>query len=189
MQKQIEKTNEIPATDRECVTLFKQIEKFTESCNLLPPLSLAELRNLANKFIRNNNCSLTLLDWVMVMINNCLWKDTIASIPYECRILLLPQCLRDSKKCKAAFDEFGLLCAKCGLCSIYKFQQEAERLGMLTLVAEGSTAIAGLIESGQIDAVIGVSCLDALEKAFPLMVNHAIPGIAIPLFKDGCKST
>jgi geranylgeranyl pyrophosphate synthase len=37
--------------------------------------------------------------------------------------------------------------------------------------------------------VIGVACLDSLEKAFPLLINHAVPGIAIPLNKAGCKDT
>jgi geranylgeranyl pyrophosphate synthase len=37
--------------------------------------------------------------------------------------------------------------------------------------------------------VIGVGCLDSLEKTFPLLINNAVPGVAIPLNKSGCKDT
>lgn len=39
----------------------------------------------------------------------------------------------------------------------------------------------GLIQNRVVDSVIGVSCLDSLEKAFPLLISNAVPGLAIPL--------
>ena len=56
-------------------------------------------------------------------------------------------------------------------------------------MAEGFTQVIELIENHVVDAVIGVSCLDSLEKAFPLLVSHAVPGLAIPLNDDGCINT
>jgi geranylgeranyl pyrophosphate synthase len=56
-------------------------------------------------------------------------------------------------------------------------------------VAEGSTVVSKLLEGGKVDAVVGVSCLNALEKSFPHMADGAIPGLAIPLTTDGCVST
>ena len=64
-----------------------------------------------------------------------MWRDALAGIPYERRLLLMPKCLRVESKCPAPFDEFGLLCKKCGLCSIQDLQEEAERLGYAVLVA------------------------------------------------------
>ena len=60
---------------------------------------------------------------------------------------------------------------------------------MMSLVAEGFTSVVELIKNGLVDCVIGVSCLDSLEKAFPLLIGNAVPGIAVPLNFDGCKDT
>src|SRR4030081_3114798 len=43
-----------------------------------------------------------------------------------------------------------------------------------------------LIQTGKIEAIVGVSCLSVLEKAFPHMEAAAIPGVAIPLLQDDC---
>jgi len=43
--------------------------------------------------------------------------------------------------------------------------------------------------AGQVQAVVGVSCLSVLERTFPYMEAGAVPGIAIPLLKDGCIDT
>ena len=57
-------------------------------------------------------------------------------------------------------------------------QNEAERLGYAVLVAEGSALVMAIIQTGKIDALVGVSCLSVLEKAFPYMESAAIPGVA-----------
>ena len=118
-----------------------------------------------------------------------MWSEHLASVPFDRRLLLLPKCLRVEDKCPAPFDEFGLLCKQCGLCTIQDLQEEAERLGYAVLVAEGSALVMALIQSGKIDAIVGVSCLSVLERAFPYMEAAAIPGVAIPLLQDDCKDT
>ena len=94
---------------------------------------------------------------------------------------------------KRAFDQGRssrvILCKQCGLCSIQDLQDEAERLGYAVLVAEGSALVTAIIQTGKIDAIVGVSCLSVLEKAFPFMEAAAIPGIAIPLLQDDCIDT
>ena len=128
-------------------------------------------------------------DYVGVLLNNEVWSEHLASVPFDRRLLLLPKCLRVEDKCPAPFDEFGLLCKQCGLCTIQDLQEEAERLGYAVLVAEGSALVMALIQSGKIDAIVGVSCLSVLERAFPYMEAAAIPGVAIPLLQDDCKDT
>ena len=76
-------------------------------------------------------------DYVGILVNNEVWSEHLASVPFERRLLLLPKCLRVEDKCPAPFDEFGLLCKQCGLCTIQDLQEEAERLGYAVLVAEG----------------------------------------------------
>jgi geranylgeranyl diphosphate synthase type II len=92
-------------------------------------------------------------------------------------------------KCPAPFDEFGLLCKQCGLCTIQDLQAEAEKLGYAVLVAEGSAIVMSLIQTGKIEAIVGVSCLSVLERAFPYMEAAAVPGVAVPLLQDDCIDT
>jgi len=153
----------------------------------VPPLGTSELRTLAEEFVEREGLKPIYTDYVGVLLNGEVWKDTLAAVPFERRLLLLPKCLRIEEKCPAPFDEFGLLCKQCGLCSIQDLQEEAERLGYAVLVAEGSALVMAIIETGKIEAIVGVSCLSVLEKAFPFMEAAAIPGIAIPLLQDDCK--
>ncbi len=50
-------------------------------------------------------------------------------VPYSKRILLLPQCLRNHKRCKAADIGWSYVCRACGSCRIGKLITEARRLG------------------------------------------------------------
>src|SRR2546428_13034200 len=134
-------------------------------------------------------CDPVYRDYAGVLLSNEMWRETLASVPYEKRLLLLPKCLRVESKCPAPFDEFGLLCKQCGLCTIQDLQAEAEKLGYAVLVAEGSAIVMSLIQTGKIEAIVGVSCISVLERAFPYMEAAAIPGVAVPLLQDDCIDT
>lgn len=179
----------IPQSLQERKGLRSRIESFVSCQPFAPPLSIDDLNSLSEQFIGDNELDPAIKGWLMVEINNAIWRDTVASIPYDKRILLLPKCLNNSVHCKADMDELGLLCYRCNNCSIPNLQDKAEELGMMSMVAEGFTSVVGLVENRIVDTVIGVSCLDSLEKAFPLLINHAVPGLAIPLNKNGCKDT
>ncbi|MCC8197168.1 MAG: polyprenyl synthetase family protein [Tannerellaceae bacterium] len=179
----------IPASAEQRTYLRQQIENYVKSEALIPPLSMEELSVYADTLIKEQALDPATKGWIMVEANNTLWKETVASIPYEKRILLLPQCLSNSDHCTAETDEIGLLCRQCMNCPVAGLEKKAEELGMMSIVAEGFTAVMGLIQNRVVDTIIGVGCLESLEKAFPLMVNQAIPDIAIPLNKAGCKDT
>ena len=153
------------------------------------PISLEELRTHAEKLSAAEGLSEAFQNYVGVVINSEANREALAGVPFERRLLLLPKCLRVEDRCPAPFDEFGLLCKQCGLCTIQDLQAEAEKLGYAVLVAEGSALVMAIIQTGKIDAIIGVSCLSVLEKAFPYMEAAAIPGVAIPLLQDDCKDT
>ena len=167
--------------------VMRYVEERRES--LVPPLVLDELRDQADAVVARAGVDPVYRDYVGILINNEVWSEHLASVPFDRRLLLLPKCLRVEDKCPAPFDEFGLLCKQCGLCTIQDLQEEAERLGYAVLVAEGSALVMALIQSGKIDAIVGVSCLSVLERAFPYMEAAAIPGVAIPLLQDDCKDT
>ncbi len=155
----------------------------------VPPMPADPLREHAGRMLAAAGVPATYREYAGVLISNEMWRDALAGIPYERRLLLMPKCLRVEAKCPAPFDEFGLLCKKCGLCSIQDLQEEAERLGYAVLVAEGSAIVMSIIETGKIEAIVGVSCLSVLERAFPYMEAAAIPGVAIPLLQDDCIDT
>lgn len=179
----------IPSTAVERKALREQLDSYVAAQGLCPPLSLKQLEELADAFIIQQQLPVGMRDWLMVEIHNQVWKDVVAGIPFERRLLLLPKCLSKYGGCKGEYDEFGLLCHRCGSCLIPSLQDEADKWGMLSMVAEGFTQVIELIENQVIDAVIGVSCLGSLEKAFPLLVRHAVPGLAIALNDGGCKDT
>ena len=186
----------IPQTLEERTQLRKALRDFVQNQNLCPPVSLKQLEELADAFIAsfsmfNGQCSMVndFRPWLMVEIHNQLWLPIVAGIPHERRLLMLPKCLSKYGACQAEFDAYGLLCHRCGRCNIPRLQDKAEQLGGLSIVAEGFTQVIELIENRVVDAVIGVSCLDSLEKAFPLLVRHAVPGLAIALNDSGCRDT
>lgn len=179
----------IPQTKKERDALLGYIRAYVEQERPVPPMPLDELRVHAEKIIADTGFSDLYLHYAAVLLNNEMWRETLATIPYERRLLLMPKCLRVEDKCPAPFDEFGLLCKQCGLCTIQDFQNEAERLGYAVLVAEGSAVVMSLIQTGQIEAIVGVSCLPVLERTFPYVEAAAIPSVAIPLLQDDCINT
>lgn len=162
---------------------------YAKAEHLVPPLSYEEITEHADALCARGGLDPVYAVYAGVMLSNAVWKSTVATIPFERRVLLLPQCLRSRDECPAKVDALGLLCEECGRCPLGTLQQEAEQLGYVVLIAEGTAVVMRLLESGNVDGVIGVSCLSVLERSFPHMAAEAIPGIAIPLVRDGCEQT
>ncbi|HZO86081.1 MAG TPA: polyprenyl synthetase family protein, partial [Verrucomicrobiae bacterium] len=179
----------IPQTTVERNHVLHAVRNYVAEFNPVPPLPFEELKVHADRLVGMLKCDPIYRDYVGVLINNEMWREHLATVPFERRLLLLPKCLRVESKCPAPFDEFGLLCKQCGLCTIQDLQIEAEKLGYATLVAEGSAIVMSLIQTGKIEAIVGVSCLSVLERAFPYMEAAAIPGVAVPLLQDDCIDT
>ncbi len=179
----------IPQTPIQRHHILHVVRNYVAEYNPVPPLPVEELKVHAERVVETLKCDSIYRDYIGVLINNEMWRETLASVPYERRLLLLPKCLRVESKCPAPFDEFGLLCKQCGLCTIQDLQSEAEKLGYAVLVAEGSAIVMSLIQTGKIEAIVGVSCLSVLERAFPYMEAAAIPGVAVPLLQDDCIDT
>ncbi len=179
----------IPQTLAERERLKAAAKAYVAQFSPVPPVPADDLRQHADQLLARIGVADLYREYLAVLINNEMWRDALAGIPYDRRLLLMPKCLRVESKCPAPFDEFGLLCKKCGLCSIQDLQEEAERLGYAVLVAEGSAIVMSIIETGKIEAIVGVSCLSVLERAFPHMEAAAIPGVAIPLLQDDCIDT
>ena len=129
------------------------------------------------------------LGYAMVLASNAWWTPAFAAVPHGRRLLLLPHCLRQSTACPAPADALGLHCAGCGGCDIASLQADAERLGWRVLVAEGSAAVTDELVAQGRDAVLGVACLDSLDRSFQRARELGLPHLAIPLDQDGCTDT
>ncbi|MBA2116320.1 polyprenyl synthetase family protein [Bremerella alba] len=153
------------------------------------PLSKDEMEKLARALLEEMNLPETYLGWTLVMMTSAFWRDQVSAIPPERRLFLLPHCLKHAEGCPADYDQFGLDCKTCGACSIADYRTQAEELGYRVLVAEGSPIVMKILVSGYVDAVVGVACLNVLEKAFDKILLAGIPCMAVPLHSSDCRNT
>ncbi len=153
------------------------------------PLALEELERLAQGVLNKLELDKTFLGFAMVEVDNAFWRDQFAALPYDRRVLLLPHCLRDAARCRGTYDALGLTCAGCGSCLLPKLKAEAEALGYHVLIAEGTPAVVQVALSGRADGLLGVACLDSLEKAFDRVAQLGVPHASVPLLRDGCQDT
>lgn len=107
------------------------VEQYVQSIDLVPPAPLDELRRHGQKLLAAAGLDEAFIEYTAVLLNNRLWHEHLATVPFERRLLLMPKCLRAEETCPAPFDEFGLLCKQCGQCSLQELQAEAERLGQI----------------------------------------------------------
>ena len=179
----------IPETKAGRDRLCERIAEYVRAERPTPPLSFDELAHHTDAFMAEAGVEAEYRGYVTVGLHGEVWRDTLAKIPFHRRVLLLPQCLRDPDECPAEIDEFGLKCRRCGRCRIGPLADEAERLGYVVLIAEGTTVVTALIASGKIEAVIGTSCMATLERVFAYVEQAGVPAMALPLLRDGCANT
>lgn len=167
----------------------KKVEHFFTARKVVPPVSYDALGDWANELIQAHGWQQQHKAFVMVCCGNAIWRSIVGAVPFHRRMLMLPQCLRNSHYCKAHQDELGLLCSECGNCEISEFLREAETLGYVTAVTEGTTIATKLVESGKVDAIVGVGCMEVLQKIFSAVNKYSVPAIGVPLLTCGCIDT
>ena len=153
------------------------------------PLSKEEMEVIVRGLLDEIGLPEGYVGWTMVMMTSAFWHDQVAATPPSQRLFLLPHCLKHAEGCPADYDEFGLDCKQCGACSIADFRAVAEEMGYKVLVAEGSPIVLKIIVSGYVDAIIGVACLNVLEKAIDKILLAGIPCMAVPLLSSDCRNT
>jgi len=153
------------------------------------PMTKDELEQVSRALLESLDMPEGYLGWIMVVLSSEFWRDAVSTVPPERRLFLLPHCLKHAEGCPAEYDQFGMNCKKCGACSIADFRGTAEDMGYRVLVAEGSPVVMKIIIGGYVDAVIGVACLNVLEKAIDKILLAGIPCMAVPLLSDDCRNT
>src|SRR5207245_3862305 len=163
--------------------------EFGKSVDRSKPLTRQGLQQMSEDLLRQLGLGEQYLGFTMVAISNEFWRDQLQSIDFKRRLLLLPHCLKHGEGGPADYDEFGLDCKKCGACSVADFKVKAEELGYKVLVSEGTPIVLKIIISGHVDAIVGVACLNVLEKALDKVLLAGVPCVAAPLLSSNCRST
>lgn len=156
---------------------------------LQPPVEFNILSQISNEIIEGSGYDRSYQGFIIVLISNEIWRPFVAATPFNRRLLLLPQCLKNNQKCQGSLDDLGLICNGCKSCSLDSLVGMAEQLGYATLIAEGTTMAVKLVNEGSVDAIIGVSCMSVLERSYDSVDRSAVPVIGIPLLFDGCSGT
>lgn len=179
----------VPETLEQREQVKTAAEKYAAALDRSRPFTKNELEAHGRKLLEQLELPEKFLGFAMVLVGNFFWKRQFLSIPFNRRMLLLPHCLKHADGCPADYDEFGLDCEKCGACSIADYKVKAEQLGYKVLVAEGSPVVLKIIVSGHIDGILGVACLNVLEKAIDKVLIAGVPSYAVPLHSGDCKNT
>lgn len=166
-----------------------EAEKYVEHLDFSNPFTKNTLEAWSRELLEQMGQPEKFLGFMMVLIGNFFWKRQFLAIPFERRLLLLPHCLKHAEGCPAEYDEFGLDCEKCGACSIADYKVRAEKLGYKVLVAEGSPVVLKIIVGGYVDGILGVACLNVLEKSIDKVLIAGVPSYAVPLHSGDCKNT
>ncbi len=153
------------------------------------PLDRVEIERHARSILAELDQPETYLGWAMVAVGSAFWRDQVARIPYHRRLLLLPHCLRNAEKCPAEYNELGLICQDCGACELSELRAYAQQKGYRVLIAEGSPIVMQIIIEGHADSLLGVSCLNVLEKSLEKIIAAGIPSMAVPLLAATCRNS
>ena len=180
---------DVPSTKALRESLRGVLSEVADGLDRNVPPNKDELEAICRKVLTEQGQPEGFLGWAMVVLSSEFWSEQIKSIPPDRRLFLLPHCLKHAEGCPADYDEFGLACKTCGACSIADFRATAEEMGYKVLVAEGSPIVLKIIVSGHVDAIVGVACLNVLEKAIDKILLAGIPCMAVPLLSSDCRNT
>ena len=153
------------------------------------PRTIQEIQARAEDILTRLQLPDSYLGFTMVCVDNTFWATDFAAVPFERRLLLLPKCLSNADACIGEYDAIGLHCAECGACALAGLKQDAERLGYEVIIAEGTSSAVLRVLEGRADAILGVACLDSLDRSFERVSDLGIPHQAVPLLTDGCINT
>jgi len=126
-----------------------------------------------------------------------LFAGSVAGVPFERRVLLLPHCLRPSQDCPGKMTKKGLDCTGCTLvdCAIYQLRAIAAEAGYSGVcVAPGGRLAVRFLSEHQPSGVVAVACDKELEEGLEAIAEmewaNGEPAVAtVPLSQDGCVDT
>jgi len=131
-----------------------------------------------------------LIQFAHIELRNAVFEPDFKKIPVSERIFFLPHCSRNSKECKAVFDDEGYHCKQCGACNIGEAIAIAKKLGYKKIfVVPGGSLVKKIVLNQKPKAAIGVCCFNEAILSFEIAKQAGIIPQAVLLLKDGCKDT
>ncbi|MDD4251295.1 MAG: DUF116 domain-containing protein [Candidatus ainarchaeum sp.] len=132
----------------------------------------------------------SMIQYTHIELRNFVYEPELKKIPFNERVLFLPHCARNSKKCKATSNGEGFECKHCGACDIDKAKKFADKLGYKKVfIVPGGSMIKKLLLKYNPKAAIGVCCFDEALLSFEMLKKtNIIPQVAL-LLRAGCKDT
>ncbi len=183
-----------PPSLRHCLQrwrwLRRKVNEYADEHAFTLPLWREELNHHTQRLTARLDLAEAERRLAALILHNSIWRSTVATVPFNRRVLLLPQCLRTRDVCLVTTAESGLPGEECRHYSLERLQHEAECMGYEVLVAEETAPAERLVRGGEPDAFIRVDCLENLEESFPSVVPDAVPALGIPLLNErGSKTT
>ena len=116
--------------------------------------------------------------------------EKFAKIPASKKIIFVPQCLRNIKKCKAKELGSYYLCVECGGCKIAKIVKMAKENGFMGLrILKGGSIVKKMVKELNPGSILGVACYFEGTQGIKICEKNKIPVYFYPLSKDGCEDT
>ena len=126
------------------------------------------------------------IDNLYIELKNDIHKEKFNRIQPEKKILFLPQCLRNSKRCKARLGESGYQCVDCCNCKASQIKKQAGALGYSVFIVPGGSMVSKITKRVRPEAVAGVACIKELVMALDEL---RVPTQSVQLSRDGCVDT
>jgi hypothetical protein len=153
------------------------------------PLELEVLARIKRE-AQNNRCTEKEVIQTYIQQLNDTNRAAFTATPNRDRVILLPQCLRNSD-CQAPLTEHGYICQNCNLaCQVYQITTTAQAQGYKGVyILPGGTMAQKIIDHSQPHAIVGIACEKEALLGGLLLEKLGIVGRAILLLRDGCVNT
>jgi hypothetical protein len=110
--------------------------------------------------------------------------------PYAERLVLLPQCLRSTEKCRAEEHSSEYVCVGCGACKVAEIVKMAEALGYLGVrILKGGSAVMRVIQEAKPKALLAICCPIEAVMGVVVCERLGVPAFCVPLLRAGCSDT
>ena len=73
--------------------MLREVRHYVAEQTLVPPVPMADLKEHADELLAALGTKEIYRDYLGILINNELWRETLATVPFERRLLMIPKCL------------------------------------------------------------------------------------------------
>ena len=117
-------------------------------------------------------------------------ESRFAAVPFNERLIFVPQCLRNIGKCKATECGSYYICMECGACKVGPLAAKARALGYNGFyILKGGRTVEKLLKELKPKAILGIACYFEGFQGFKEGQKHGVIVQFSPLTKDGCVHT